>query len=345
MSQVKDITSEVIRYENNEFVFAAIHWAIGIAGTLMGLVVMIASLRASQSKGIVLYVSLLTADLFFCMSVIVMGGADLYHGGYSLGPVFCAFDSVLIMTSCCASILSLVALAAERYYATVRMRFLSTSTWIGTVIFIWCFSLFFATLPLVAGTAGRTFALEPGKLVCVLSWWETDFWSLVVIFATLIVLCLTGISLVFAYATIVHSFRKTAKTVREFSSNNSSNYSDTHSSHSRSIYNSGEKDGNVFRSQKKKMLVKTASSVAERNLLYKAIGFSGSFLFFWSPYVVLIVICLIQKAPVSSEFDQFCSILALTNSAFSPVILYTLDKRIKNNVNNLLFRKTNFNYE
>ncbi|KAJ3337891.1 hypothetical protein HDU91_001359 [Kappamyces sp. JEL0680] len=77
-------------------------------------------------------------------------------------------------------------------------------------------------------------------------------------------------------------------------------------------------------------------SAKEKRLMFTAIIITGCFVFLWSPYLIMMIIEMFTGVPAPAGWDQFCSLLALSNSAINPFLLYSFDNRIRANINHIL---------
>ncbi|KAJ3329771.1 hypothetical protein HDU91_003761 [Kappamyces sp. JEL0680] len=77
-------------------------------------------------------------------------------------------------------------------------------------------------------------------------------------------------------------------------------------------------------------------SIREKRLMFTAITITGCFVFLWTPYLIMMFAEMITGVPAPAGWDQFCSLLVLSNSAINPFLLYAFDNRIQTNVNQIL---------
>jgi hypothetical protein len=82
--------------------------------------------------------------------------------------------------------------------------------------------------------------------------------------------------------------------------------------------------------------MRAAIADKEHEIVVKNVLISGSFIVFWSPYIIKVVYEVIAKIPVPAEIDATCVFLALLNSALNPVIVYFTDARIRRNIRGFL---------
>jgi hypothetical protein len=78
-------------------------------------------------------------------------------------------------------------------------------------------------------------------------------------------------------------------------------------------------------SGKKRDLMK----VNERKLLNKSMILCGSFYICWSPYMVLILITLINGKPASSLQEEIVGHLTTLNTIFNPALMIVLEKKVR----------------
>jgi len=136
-------------------ILLAIFLGILILTTIVGNVFVIVAIlmeRNLRTIGNSLVFSLAVADLM--VALLVMPIAALFHvsGEWTFGPILCDIWTSLDVLSCTASILHLVAIALDRYWAVTNIEYIHSRTpkSVGTMLFVvWVVSLVLSVAPIL----------------------------------------------------------------------------------------------------------------------------------------------------------------------------------------------------
>ncbi|KAL1490753.1 hypothetical protein ABEB36_013399 [Hypothenemus hampei] len=136
-------------------IVTAILLGLIILATVIGNVFVIAAIlleRNLQNVANYLILSLAVADLFVACLVMPLGAVQEVSQEWSLGPELCDMWTSSDVLCCTASILHLVAIALDRYWAVTNVEYIHhrTSKRIGMMIFIiWLVSFLVCIAPLL----------------------------------------------------------------------------------------------------------------------------------------------------------------------------------------------------
>ncbi|XP_011500824.1 PREDICTED: 5-hydroxytryptamine receptor-like [Ceratosolen solmsi marchali] len=134
-------------------ILTALVLGILILSTIIGNVFVIAAIvmeRNLQSVANYLIVSLAVADLMVACLVMPLGAVYEINSGWSLGPVLCDMWTSSDVLCCTASILHLVAIAVDRYWAVTDLNYIQARNprRIGClVVTVWVVSLGISLAP------------------------------------------------------------------------------------------------------------------------------------------------------------------------------------------------------
>lgn len=132
------------------------------------------------------------------------------YGGWSSGKLGCLIDTLLVLggnkvliPGCFASVLTIVAITLERYLAVMYGKILKASEiWI-LVGFIWIVSFLIAAFPWYTNTYGYVLALQPGREICTVAWWDRHPMNLLMLSLCLVTLAIAVSFIFFAYCIIL----------------------------------------------------------------------------------------------------------------------------------------------
>ncbi|KAJ3270747.1 putative G-protein coupled receptor 63 [Terramyces sp. JEL0728] len=312
---INNINGNLIPFESGgEVAGLVIHTITGLFGALSVVIVLFATLSRKNNPSTILLLSLCWADLIFCLSAIIFGIRDLSFGGWSSGKIGCIIDSVLVTGGCFASVLTLVAVTVERYLAVMFGRTLKLSeVWI-IIALIWSSSLVIALFPIYTLSFDYAIALQPGREQCTNSWWDKHPMTIL-----MILICLAQ------SAVRSSGFQSGMQTT---------------TAKENTTFSRGTNTMESSNSQATKGSTTSTSKEKEKKLLIKSIIICGTFVV--TPYLIMILYSFATSNPIPSGWDNFVSIAALSNSAVNPILLVTLDSRIKSSVYELFVESTKF---
>ncbi|KAJ3270748.1 hypothetical protein HDV01_007440 [Terramyces sp. JEL0728] len=332
---IDQLSSSILSFEDSgEVAGLAIHTVMGVAGAVGVLVVLFATLPRKNSPSTMLLLSLCWADLVFCLSAVIF---DLVYGGWSSGKLGCLLDTLLVLGGCFASVLTIFAITLERYLAVMYGKILKFSEiWI-MIGLIWVLSFLIATFPWYTGTYGYVLALQPGRQICTVAWWDRHPMNILMLTLCLLTLAASVSFIFFAYFL---KYFQTQAAVKVSGGKPSLQSSTTDPvPEKKAIKSSAKASAQSSSSQATKSELISAPKDKEMMLLIKAIIISGTFIFCWTPYLLMIIYSLITALPAPPFWDSLISIAALLNSAVNPILLITLDSRIRSYVVELLHLK------
>ncbi|XP_050462551.1 5-hydroxytryptamine receptor 2A-like [Cataglyphis hispanica] len=153
VDQAANATVENPIFIDAPIILTAIVLCLLILITIVGNLFVIAAIvleRNLQSVANYLIVSLAVADLMVACLVMPLGAVYEINSGWSLGPVLCDMWTSSDVLCCTASILHLVAIAVDRYWAVTNINYIQArnSRRIGSLIIaVWVISLGISLAP------------------------------------------------------------------------------------------------------------------------------------------------------------------------------------------------------
>ncbi|XP_055070115.2 G-protein coupled receptor 161 [Misgurnus anguillicaudatus] len=263
--------------------------------------------------------SLTLSNLLLSVLVLPFVVASSLNGDWLFGVVWCNFTALLYLLISSASMLTLGAIAIDRYYAVlfplVYPIKITGNRAAVAIVYLWLHSLLGCLPPLFGWS---TFEFDPYKKTCSVAWHRevgyTVFW---VAWCCLIPLCamLVCYSLIFRVAR--HKARKVhCGTVVVTQSPSSSNRNGRKNS-TASVSSVGSRRGVIYAGSQCKALVTILVVV-------------GTFLLTWGPYVVVISTEAIRgKGSVSPGLETLVTWLSFVSAACHPLIYGLWNKTVR----------------
>lgn len=153
VSQAANSSSEGLAFSDASIILRALVLGLLILVTVVGNLFVIAAIlleRNLQSVANYLIVSLAVADLMVACLVMPLGAVYEINSGWSLGPELCDMWTSSDVLCCTASILHLVAIAVDRYWAVTDLNYIQARNprRIGILIVtVWVVSLGISLAP------------------------------------------------------------------------------------------------------------------------------------------------------------------------------------------------------
>ncbi|KAJ3302369.1 hypothetical protein HDV03_005010 [Kappamyces sp. JEL0829] len=279
MSRIEEFpVSQIIPFDIPALVTSSIHFPIGVIGFLaVGLVLLSTAGEKNKTPGTLLLLSLCWADLAFCLSAVIIGALDLHAG-----KVGCVIDGVIVLFSCCLSILSLLSITLERYLLTIWFYPTTINmAWMWTMG-IWGNSFFFGLIPIMTVSWNYSIAVAPGLTNCTATWWDTHPWTYTLKIIAVMVILSTVIGMTYCYYAIVLLYVNAQKKVRGM--------------RNAPVTGAGT---SMAASQIESVPVTTSPKVnehsvdilsnKEKRLMFTAITITGCFVFLWTPYLIMMI--------------------------------------------------------
>lgn len=274
--------------------------------------------------------------LSVCLSGLILAACTAFlslkhyvEGGWTSTSLVCAIQSQLIFSTELITLFSLIGYNVDLYLMFIHRIYIRTRSALISVVLLWI--LGFAT-----GSWGWYLpyeqhyylgSLQPSKLVCLLPWYDmihpnNAMGSLV----TLVVILVSIVGILYTYARIAYwylweNWRKRVKRAKDMLPDTATRSVSSDSSQSTliSLENMRQLSG------------------AERKLLVRSLAVSASYLFFLTPYLLLIIKEMSSQQAASSGFDGFATIFfSLFNISVFSWVCY-LDARVRRCVTEVLY--------
>lgn len=263
---------------------------------------------------------LLLGDLLFVTTQTIVGSMALVTNGYNLGPWGCVWDMVFTIMGQCMAVLSLCAVALDRYLNVRWQKQLSNRQSIISCVGITVASILLPTIAFLAPADHvlETVGLDSAKFVCTISWFDKSPLSIMAISLVLFVLFTAIIIIFFCYTAItlyfIHVYRERAKYA-----NSNITDSEGFQLNTRSRKNSHKKQH--FKYDEK-----------EKKLIFKSMALTLCFLICFGPYVFKILYEVFTSEPLEIIADFVCHFFIGFYSFVNAILLIFLDNRVKQNV-------------
>ena len=306
----KDLTAtRIIHYDDRENLAVRVLTAQTLFAIIIDIILIIAFCRQRwQTMAIdtMFILSNVVADFVFALVVLIFCVFLVSGQGWWMGQIGCLFSAVSLIVSIALSILSVVGLTAYRYFSIIYKKQFTQQHAIGAIASIWIIIpmlvIIFVFLP---GFLENTVALQPSRLYCALSWWNTDHpSSIAAVYICLLVIFLSISFILFAYTHICikyHQMRR-SKAIHALPT---------------TLKNSSD------------LVIFVQISSKEWLLIKKALLISLSFVLAWFPYCIKIVIEVATGEPSSYSYDVYTAWIACLNTILNACILYMYDGKTR----------------
>ena len=304
---------------------------VASTGIILSILITISlfSQRLLNTPNYIFLLSVCLSGLILAASTAFLSLKHYAEGGWTSTSLICTIQSQIIFSTELITLFSLIGYNVDLYLMFIHRIYISTrSAWIS-VCLLWIMG--FAT-----GSWGWYLpydqhyylgSLQPSKLVCLLPWFDmihpnNAMGSLV----TLVVILVSIVGILYTYARIAYwylweNWRKRVKRAKDMLPNTAT----------RSVCSDSSQSTLISLENMRQL------SAAEWKLLARSLAVSASYLFFLTPYLILIIKEMSSQQAVSSSFDRFATIFfSLFNiSVFSWVCF--LDARMRHCVTHLLY--------
>jgi hypothetical protein len=210
MYRVNELPDGLIPWNSGEMVPAIIHCIIAGCGTIGSLLILIAHTGVELPPNLLMTLSLVLADFIYLSTAFVIDVINIAAGGFAVGRAGCIWGAMLILIGCFASVSALLASTLERYFHIMHQKSLTPRQGWLIVLGIWTFAIFMSCFPSFFGIEQKTYGLNSGLTVCVLSWWDEGPSAVfTTIIALITLLICTGVMfycyfrIVWTYVTVV----------------------------------------------------------------------------------------------------------------------------------------------
>ncbi|KAI8909162.1 hypothetical protein EDD86DRAFT_150353 [Gorgonomyces haynaldii] len=281
-------------------------------GVLGSTTVIVATLRHRCSNEMLLLLSLLWADFTACIIIFIGNGYHLATGTFFFGKIGCAIEAIVIIFGAVWSMMSLSAIALERYLIVVKGKLFTRTQVIQIICGILVYAAVITGFPYYTNHYMYLVGMFPSMCTCAVASWDKhtmNFVQMALIFVTVAGCCTV---LAFCYYSIYLCYRKTmpkfsmVSTIGDFKSAESQTSSQAKAK------------------QKKDTL--------ERKLFYKCLIITSTFVTCWSPYAVRVIYELCTDVIVDGHLDAFLIFITLSSSMANPFIVFTFDGTVNKNV-------------
>jgi hypothetical protein len=256
-------TSSFIEFGSaGELVIACFFMLIALFGTVSLIIVIMSTIKQSgNSAGTLLVMSLCLADLSYCFPSFIYTLINVASGGWAEGYVGCVLNHIIVIHSCFASVLSLLAITFERYIAIIHGKTMTNMQAMIGIAGIWISSFLISILPIITNSVGPSIALQTAKLICTLTWTSSIPLVSFQIWLCIITLMTVVFFMCFAYFQIVRVYMVAQRNVNQEKTSQTTSLTES--------------------------LKQGKFSKEEKKLLMKAITISSTFVICWTPYLLL----------------------------------------------------------
>ncbi|XP_026870495.2 G-protein coupled receptor 161 isoform X2 [Electrophorus electricus] len=272
--------------------------------------------------------SLTLSNLLLSVLVLPFVVASSLQQEWIFGVVWCNFTALLYLLISAASMLTLGAIAIDRYYAVVHPLVYPTKITgnraVMAIVYVWFHSLVGCLPPLFGWS---TFEFDHSKWACVAAWHQevsyTIFW---VVWCSLLPL----LAMVVCYGLIFRVARHKARkvhcgTVIVAQETTSSSQKNRRKSSTTSISSIGNRRSMIYAGSQCKALVTILVVI-------------GTFLLTWGPYIIVISTeAMWGKGTVSPQMETLVTWLSFVSAACHPVIYGLWNKTVRKELLGMCF--------
>ena len=223
--------------------------------------------------------------------MILLG--SLLHGGFFWGQAWCRFDCLVVLLSCCASVLTMVAMALERYLSICWSKVFSFKAIVAFIGAVWFFDLILVIPMIISDKAGEYIALEDKGWFCIPNWSAH----------------ISPLNEITQIIFVLMSFNCIAIGV---------SYFQVYYRVQNAIKNSRREDMEAHRMQ--------------HMIFVRSLALTGVFVCFWGPEFASIAVEYQTAKPMSMAASLITTILVLFHSMLNPIMIVSLDRAMKKRV-------------
>ncbi|KAJ3276743.1 hypothetical protein HDV01_002796 [Terramyces sp. JEL0728] len=292
---IESLGSSIIPFESqSELILSVLHSTIATIGLIGGVVVFIPTLVAKNTPSSLLLLSLCWADLVVCFCCAYLGIKDVIHGGWSSGVSGCIIDAIMIDAGCFASIFSIFAITWERYNSVTKRTVLTFKTAILWIIVVWVATMMIAVFPFYTLSSAYSVALQPAKIVCVITWWDRHPGTIAIVTLCIFILVTTLCFMLYAYMKIIWNLKRVIDPLKKFQPN------------APSIKKSVTSEVLSMSVATDKML-NNPKLDTEKALFIKCIIICGTYIACWTPYMSMMIYMVVLGKPAPWVYDAICN--------------------------------------
>ena len=312
------MSDPIYSYSAQEYAFAVFLNFLAAIGFVLDSLIIFAFLKKRNitvsSKFIL---SFCCADMFLTAIILIFGIRDVIAGGYSWGSLACVVESQILVFSEGSSIMFLIAITLDRYLV-IKHQYSLSHRQAHIIIFAIMIGMPFVGLPLIVGGADKhSISLQPGKLICAITWWDPSSTTVFAVYVSLVFVTTCSITMIYAYSSVIFLYKEV------HSSANAAAQSKMFSTAKDEMSSSSSKENSIAIAQAK---------ATERLILTKCIALTGCFMVSWIPFVINVFVQQVTRRPSSSLVDNFILILVGLNTIMNSVMLLKFDLRVRSTV-------------
>jgi hypothetical protein len=313
----QDLLNTNLDYTIGETVVLSFLAVVSGFGVALIILIVLPNLRKSDTPSTNLIISQLGADFCLCANVFVISVWNCINQRWSWGPEGCLVNSAFTIGSCYSSVLSLLFVSIERYRAGILGKPFQNWEVQVVIVSIWLVSwVVMGTIAIYTRNYPRMIGLHPSKFYCSIMWHYDDALTKTIFLVSAAILALTLLFIIYTYVNLFNAFSRVNRAMEDSFNRSVMFESDILGAHERKVHS----------------ITSIKRDERERELFMKAIVMAGSFFILWFAFFLKILVEFINKSEVNSTWDTIAAAGLLFHSALSPIIVYVMDHRIRNQV-------------
>ncbi|KAI8909161.1 hypothetical protein EDD86DRAFT_276066 [Gorgonomyces haynaldii] len=302
-------------------IWGTLHLIAAIVGTIGCSIVIYTCLRRKVRNETLLFLNVMWADLLYCLGSTVFGSYQFATGKFLFEETGCVIEGTMVIMSCCLSMLTLSAIAIERYLIVVHGFNLSNNQMRTMMITILVVSVLISFWPIYTWSFPDSIGIYPTLILCTLSSWDKHPMTIAQLSLAFTIILGTSNILTFCYLQIYLKYHNTVRSLNE-------GLKEVEEPSIRTV------SGQIQSTETSK--IHSRRDKLERKVLIKCVTITAVFLICWVPYVFRLIYEIATEDVVSGHLDGFLCFICLFNSMLNPFLLYFFDGAIKSAVHELL---------
>jgi hypothetical protein len=276
----------------SSYYYSMINMGLQFLGMVANLIVFSSNVGKSNSESAKLLLSLVACDFIFGLTCFVAVVAAVWYNGFGLGVNGCIAICCALIVSTSGSVITLAAVALERYLSVVKGVVLTQTQVLKWLACIWIYTFSYMSLPFIFQSQYQSIRLEESGQSCLIAWYGRDPPTQFLAILGIFVMSSANGLIMFCYKSVYETFVAAIKQSRHQST-----------------------------------LVHK-----ERKIFHMCLFMTGSFTLLWTPMFGSMLYELISGKTTLPEYSNFATFIGTLTILFNPIALVYFDNRIRAHV-------------